>query len=124
VTADWLIVYDGGGSFSSLDGPPEAAPRWGALCVALADVHVGRTVWHGGSADVHADFFCWTGDTWVPRDRDGLLDHLLHTTGVPGVVVQGRAVSGERFRAAYRIAETDPRLPPKSGYRPEEPLLP
>jgi len=111
----WIIWYDDGSSFSSEDGEPDQAPRWGVLCVAEYSHDHGRVIWHGG------DYYCYElrsvnerlGE-WIRCDLVGLIDYLTQP-GREKIVLIGRAVPPAAFWAVYRKADSDPRLPPRSS---------
>jgi hypothetical protein len=107
VSVEWVIWYDNGTSFSSEDGPPDAAPRVGVQVVAVRDIRVGRLLWAGD------DYYCWQEGQWVPHTQDGLVHYL--DTVYPALRLRGYAVSDERFQRVYGQALADPRLPPKSA---------
>ena len=104
----WIVWYDGGTSFSNLDGAPHEAPRWGVLAIAAYSGAHGRMIWHG------TDFYCWVGE-WISCDSAGLLDYLGNRPGAEKIVMMGRHVPPDEFHRVYRLADTDPRLPPRSS---------
>jgi hypothetical protein len=113
---EWLIHYDDGSTFSSLDGEPHEAPRDGVQTVTVADEMAGRLVWFG------FDFYCWQ-DEWVPRSLTGLM-HYLRQPGREKIVLQATAMGYRRFREIYDAACSDPRLAFKRGRDPREPEEP
>jgi hypothetical protein len=104
----WAIWYDDGRSFSSDDGPPENAPRWGVICIAAYSGDHGRMIWHA------TDYYGWIGE-WISFDAAGLLDYLGNRPGKEKVVLMGRHVPPDVFHRVYALANTDPRLPPRSS---------
>lgn len=113
--SDWIIWYSDGSSFSSEQGAPEDAPRWGVICIAAYSGDHGRMIWHG------TDYYGWVcepgcllGD-WISFDATGLLDYLANRPGREKIVLIGRHVPPDVFHRVYRMADTDPRLPPRSS---------
>jgi len=103
----WRIYYDGGGTFSNEDGPPDRAPGWGAVVIPQADPDVGRMMMS------RWDHYCWHEGQWWGHDLVGLMDCLARPG--PSVVVHGRTVPQAAWRAIYNTALTDPDLPTKSA---------
>ncbi len=105
---DWIIYYDDASTFTSDDGPPEKAPKEGAIVVAVRDIGVGKLLWHSHEA------YCWhlPEGEWVPHSATGLQRYLAMTDGgkEPGIVVMGYAVPYRRWVAIYNQAVDDPRL--------------
>ncbi len=56
---DWTIHYGDGGTFTSDDGPPEAAPVDGIQWI-VERLPNGNTQHHRDR-----DFYYWTGDCWT-----------------------------------------------------------
>jgi hypothetical protein len=114
---DWIVYYDDGSSFTSDDGPPEAAPRDGVQVVSGRHAYIGKLIWHS------SDYYCWQDDEWVPRNIVGLHDYLRQP-GSEKIVLQGRGVAYHRFVAVYNKAVDDTRLPFKVGRDLREPEPP
>lgn len=106
---EWVVWYDGGASFSNIDGPPENAPRWGVLCVAAYSGFHGRMIWHG------TDYYAWKANEWISFDTTGLFDYLANHPGREKIVLMGRHVRPDEFHRVYQMAADDPRLPPKTS---------
>lgn len=105
----WCIWYADGASFSSDDGEPHDAPRWGVICAAQASREHGRVLWVG------KDYFWWDEDgAWVNGDFTGMLDYLTRP-GSYKVVLVGRGAAPTRFHAVCKQALEDPRLPAKTS---------
>ena len=113
----WIVYYDNGSSFTDEDGPPETAPRDGVQAVGIADIGVGKLLWHS------FDFYCWLDGEWVPRSERGIFDYLRQP-GKEKIVLQARATSVRNFLSVYDQAVADPRLPFKTGLDPKEPVPP
>ena len=111
---EWVVYYDDGSSFTSEDGPPEYAPRYGVQAVACRHEGVGRLIWDS------RDYYCWDGGTWVPRDREAGLVDYLSLPGREKVVLFGRAIPYGRYLEVYNRAVDDRRLPFKTGRDPRE----
>lgn len=111
----WVIWYDDDSSFTNLDGEPHQAPRMGALCIASYAKDHGRIILHGKEAD----FFFWEDDGWLSCHYSGLLDYLARP-GAEKIVIQGRHVHPDKFYRIYALADSDPRLPPRSSTNPLE----
>lgn len=109
----WVIWYADGSSFTSLDGGPDNAPRWGVLCIAAYSGDHGRVIWHGG------DYYAFEEGEWGPRDLVGLIDYLTRP-GAAKIVLVGRHVPPDQFWKIYHRADADPRLPPRSSHSPLE----
>jgi hypothetical protein len=105
---EWAVWYDDGSSFSSADGAPWEAPRWGVLCIAAYSGQHGRMIWHA------TDYYCWAGE-WISCDATGLIDYLANRPGPEKTVLMGRHVAPDTFYRVYEIANSDPRLPPRSS---------
>lgn len=68
----WRIFYADGNSFSSADGAPEDAPRWGVICCRYY-APGQRTTTFG------SDFYTWdaTDGEMQARDRMGVVEFAL-----------------------------------------------
>jgi hypothetical protein len=153
VKAEWVIWYDDGSSYSSLDGPAADAPRLGTEAIAMLDPDTGRSI------DWGRDWYWLTDAGWTSGDQMGVLDFLMckglvrltHRTlpwerledgqwiasdlyvmmyaflrpgRLDAVVLAGRVMTNPAFRALYQKIIDDPRLPPKSGCMAQEQLAP
>jgi hypothetical protein len=116
VVIEWIVYYSDGSSFTSADGSPSDAPRRGVQCVAVRDDTCGKLIWHS------SDFYCWQGE-WVNHSLLGLLDYL-ELGGTEKIVLRGFGIARDRFKAVYRSAVEDPRLPFKTCRHPDEPEPP
>lgn len=106
----WRIYYDGGGEFSSLDGPVGEAPGYGVLVIGYQDRATGRGLMRG------FDFYVYDGEEWYGHDLWGLLERLFNRSQKPLVAAfAGRSVSELEFQTVYKKAKEDPDLPKKSG---------
>ena len=116
---DWIIWYEneGGGvsSFSSEDGEPWEAPRYGILAIAVKDEEVGRKIMYRG------DFYWyhWVHG-WLAGDREGFYDYMFNQNGKEKVVLLGRVTTDAQFLDMLAMARNDPRLPAKSAYARNE----
>lgn len=109
---EWIIFYDDGSTFCSVDGMPEDAPREGVLVVAVRDADVGRRLlWN-------QDTYCWEGSSWVPHDRFSCERYLSYTKHP--IRLCGYWRSNDIFWTTYHRALNDPRLPPKVAYASRE----
>lgn len=110
---DWLIVYYDGSTFSSDDGGPEDAPRWGVQVIAKRDEDVGRVlVWM-------RDFYCWQEGQWVGHDSQAADDYERETKWP--IRLRGYEIDRKRFYSEiYPQAYNDPRLPPKTARHAQE----
>jgi len=110
----WVIEYRGGGSFSNVDGSPEAAPGAGVIGIGQEDGSVGFLVHQG------ENFYCFDEQYggWCGMDVFGLAQYLSE----PGfkVVKLGTAMPTADFRAVLQRLRSDPRLPKKSAHYPWE----
>ena len=107
--ADWIIFYQDGSTFSSDEGGPEDAPRWGVEVIATSDPDVGRMLYWD------SEFYCWQEDQWIPHDRAGAQDYELNTKWP--IRLRGYWIDRKRFFSEiYPRACNDPRLPEKNSY--------
>jgi hypothetical protein len=144
---EWVIWYDDGSSYSSLDGPKDHVPRRGVEAVAMLDPDTGRAI------DWGRDWYWWDGENWLSGDQFGVLDFLnqqgvirydgrawnffkegewlqapdlyamlfsLLDNNSPSLILAGRCMPNPKFRALYQKIIDDPRLPPKSGSMAQE----
>ena len=111
----WRIWYEGGSSFSDLDGDPWDSPGWGVLVIMNRDPDSGRR------AQSMSDFYLWRWDLgrWVGADFVGLLDYLAHYKG-PCCVRMGRTVPNTEFQRVLELAEADPEFPIRSARQGDE----
>lgn len=99
----WRIYYEDG---SVLEGETEAdamaAPTKSAQMTTseVPDSPRGRVSTHG------ADFHVWLGSFWSGRDRDGMIDYILHREG-PQKILMGRAIYDKTYKAIRRKALWD-----------------
>jgi len=106
---EWIVWYADGTSFTSEDGEPHEAPRWGAVVVGQLSKDHGRILWS------NKDYFFWEDGEWLEADYLGLIDYLTRP-GKEKVVLIGRLVKMKQFHELYNSAVNDPRLPPKTSY--------
>lgn len=105
----WIVWYDDGSSFSSLEGSPQDAPRIGVICICERSQEHGRIIWVGH------DYYWWHDDgVWVGGDASGLNDYL-DQPGAYKVRLKGRSVPATRHHRIYKLACEDTRLPPKTS---------
>lgn len=100
---DWRIYYGDGSTFSSADGPPEAAPAWGVVSVACRDSQDPREIHRMQGTGF--DFFVWDGIEWWGVDQIGLIDRLADRTAK--VVCFGRTIPTPAFQEITRRAVKD-----------------
>jgi len=106
---DWIVYYEGGDTFTSLDGGPEDAPRLGVQLVAVKDQEVGRKFVYRG------DFYWWSAHHgWLAGDYFGFIDYMLQP-GSGKVMLLGRVLPDAAFQSIYKQALEDDRLPSKSA---------
>ena len=115
-TAKWIIFYDDGSSFSSLDGDPWEAPRTGVICIAVAHISCGNYIL------AEQNFYCWhfEDSEWVPHDQNGLWQYL-QKPGPYKVTLQGYWINRERYAAMRSAAGKDERLPSRTANPPRQP---
>ncbi len=116
MTADWIVYYTDGHSFSSLDGKPWEAPRDYVQCIAVAHISCGNYTL------AEQNWYCWHFDDeeWVPHDMDGLFQYL-RLPGDRKVVLSGFWISRERYAKIRSGAKKDPRLPKRTSKGPRQP---
>ena len=114
--AKWIVFYDDGQSFSSLDGSPWEAPRDYVQCIVVADPGCGSYVL------AETNFYCWHYDdeSWVPHDMVGLVQYL-RKPGDRKLVLCGYWVNREHYLSVRRDVQKDPRLAPKTANGPRQP---
>ena len=117
MTADWIVFYDDGHSFSSLDGQPWEAPRSFVLCIAVADPSCGNYIL------AETNFYCWhyEDDAWVGHDLNGLVQYL-QKPGDRKLVMCGYYVNRDRYLTVRKNIHKDPRLPKKTANGPRQPV--
>lgn len=115
---EWIIYYADGSSFTSEDGPPEAAPRTGIQVVVNRSPKRGKQPWHSH------DYYCWQEIEWVPHSIGGLHDYLADRSVEKHIVLRGLAIPSQRFMDIWEKAVRDPRMPWISDkpLEPEDPL--
>ena len=111
---DWRIWYEGGSSYSNLDGSPFDAPPDGVMVIAVRAPAIGRQLF------ANRDYYWW--DTiesfWFGGDIFGLYDYLRRPG--PRKVLFGRMVRNEEYQLCAQLALDDPSLPVKSARHPSE----
>jgi hypothetical protein len=105
----WRIYYDGGATFSNLDGRFEDAPVEGVLGIVLADETVGRRLVYG------RDYYFILPDGTI-ADTDNI-DTFLRTLGI---IKFGRWTGNKPWSDALRRMMTDGGFPPKNSKYKEE----
>lgn len=106
--SEWIVWYDDGSSFSSEEGGPEDAPRFGVICIAVRSAEHGRIIWVGH------DYYWWTEEGWASGDAEGLCDYLDQPGSIK-IRLKGRSVPATRFHRVYKLALEDNRLPVKTS---------
>jgi len=53
-----------------------------------------------------SDFHCWIVGHWSGRDRDGMIDYILHRQGAQKIIM-GRAIYDETYQSICRQAVKD-----------------
>ena len=113
---EWKIFYPDG-SYSDEDGPPELAPKCGVQAIAVKDKTVGRRI------ERSEDFYIYTPEHggWRGANQFRMTEYLM----MPGlkIVLFGRTLVDDDYRAVLDRATTDSYLPRKSailGYEKEQ----
>lgn len=110
---EWKIFYSDG-SYTNEDGPPELAPKRGVQAIAVRDDLIGRRI------ERSEDHYIWTPENggWRGVDEFGLFDYLIE----PGfkVVLFGRTLSNDDYRATWDRVANDSDLPPRSAVGTDE----
>lgn len=110
----WKIYYGDGSTYSDLDGPPELAPKRDVQAIPHTSGLTGHRV------ERTNDYYVWTPERggWRGVDQFGLFDYLIE----PGVkiVLFGRMLNNEEYRAILAQSSRDPDLPKRSAWMPEE----
>ena len=116
MTIQWKIFYAGGKTYSSLDGPPELAPKTGVLAIIAPDDRVGRRV-ERQSPVTGDSYYIWTPENggWRGACPFRLAEYMFE----PGykLVLYGRTVTDKEYQDVLERAQNDPDLPPKSGWQ-------
>ena len=114
--AKWIIFYEDGLSFSSLDGLPSEAPRDYVQCICVSHISCGNYTL------AEQDFYCWHFDDeeWVPHDWVGLFQYLK-ISGDRKVVLCGYWINRERYALIRSNAQKDERLPKVTAKPPRQP---
>ena len=129
----WKIFYGDGNTFSDRDGSPRDAPATNVQVISQSHIESGHYM------QVQRDYYIyWTEDNrWTGVDLAGVMDFLvelgLMTWGDEidsGIIIQraissglvklGRTLGRERFYEIYRIADSDPYLPKRTGFMAKE----
>lgn len=110
---EWKIFY-ADGAYSDEDGLPEDAPKRGVQAIAVADPDIGRRI------ERSEDHYIWTPENggWRGVDKFGLFDYLIES-GVK-IVLFGRTISEDDYRAIWDRVSRDSDLPPRSAISPSE----
>ena len=129
----WKIFYGDGSTFSDQNGDPKDAP------VANVQVIVQPHIESGRYMQVERDYYIYWANRkrWVGVDLAGVMDFLVELHKLSwgeeidsGIIIQravntglvklGRTLGRERFYEIYRIADSDPYLPRRTGYMARE----
>lgn len=91
---DWEIYYEGGATFSDLDGRPEDAPGYGLLCIWQAN----------GDACFNSDHYIYRTDygQWIDVDYAGLIDHMVEAAAMIVAYKSGRRVPLREWKRVTR----------------------
>ena len=110
----WRIYYGDGSTFSDLDGSVEEAPPLNVQAIAeAAGIDIGRRV------TARYDYYWHENNQFSGGDLFGLFDYLMRAQG-SAVVKFGRMVTNLEYDAALQHAVTDPELPTKTAWHPDE----
>ena len=96
----WCIWYEDGSTFSSEDGLPQDAPKYGAILVTQTDDKFRKLLMNG-------DFFLYRADwdCWMECDRNGFLDLIVEHCYDISVVLPGRHTLRNVFNRAKAEAQ-------------------
>jgi hypothetical protein len=101
----WRVYYGDGSTFTNEDGPAQAAPGLGVLCIVQWDVQLRRReILHGDGPRV-VDWYWWEGESWLCGDMAGLVQYLAAPG--PQKILAGRNVPNAQFRRVMRQAAND-----------------
>jgi len=110
----WKIFYADGSTFGSNEGAPVDAPGGGIIAIAQEDDVVGIEISSGN------DFYVFDESIggWGEMDVFGLTQYILR----PGykIIKLGQLISTKDYRALMVKIRSDPELPDKSAWYPEE----
>lgn len=98
----WRIYYGDGTTY---DGETQedafnAPTKNVQLTKQEADNERGHSIRHG------SDFHCWEGFRWGGKDREGLVDYIIHHQG-PQKILLGREIHDETYQKICRQAVKD-----------------
>lgn len=114
-TMDWFIRYADGSVYSSDQGPPHTAPRWGVLRVYKEDARVGVQY---EPSDV--GFWVWRFGTWIGlMEKSALWDYLGNNPG-PCIVLMGITLPDENWMDFVKEEAEFLSKAQKSGWRKRE----
>lgn len=94
----WRIYYGDGSIYEGeTEADAMAAPTKSAQITSseVPDSPRGRTLSHG------SDYHCWLGSYWSARDRDGMIDYILHREGAQKIIM-GRAIYDKTYKEICR----------------------
>lgn len=110
---EWKIFYQES-TYSSKDGLPEHAPKRNVQVIAVQDESLGKRIERSN------DYYIWTPSNgkWRGVDQFGLFDYLIE----PGykIVLFGRTLSDDEYRAIWDRVLNDTEMPPKSAISLDE----
>lgn len=110
----WKIYY-GDGTVYDQNQSPYHAPAVNVQAIALASKDHGYTIFS------LVDYYWYEADadTWLGGDQIGYFDYMTRK-GVKQVLF-GRYITDENFQAIINRIVSDPDLPEKTGWFPNEP---
>ena len=110
----WKIYYGDGTTYSDLDGPPELAPKRNVQVI----IHSCELVGFAIERDEHYYVYLPERGGWQARNEFGKYDYMIE----PGwkIVLYGRTLSGDEYRAIVDKALADRDVPRKSAWLREE----
>lgn len=99
----WMAFYEDGTTFSSDDGRPWEAPRFGVICL-VQDDSAGKWVFY---IQEKMTVLCWgwrSPGEWVSCDMFGALDYFYNHPS-PIAMLFGRWTTNENFEHIRRKAD-------------------
>jgi len=82
-------IYFGETEEDAMNAPTKSAQ---ITKMEVPDAERGFSLKHG------SDFHCWYEFHWSGRDRDGMIDYILHCEG-PQKIIMGRAIYDKTYKA-------------------------
>lgn len=90
-------TYSGEGEEDAMEAPTKAAQ---ITKLEVPEILRGFSLRHG------SDFHCWQDGRWGGKDRDGMIDYILHHKG-PMKILMGREIHDQLYQDICKQAVAD-----------------